>query len=136
MCIDELEDTLMKLAVNCGVDVYDLTTTEIFAFIQDILAKDIAKMVFRHAWFGDKNAANFPVGNLTPGIDPDFFNVIDGFFVQMAAIYAANPDQLVALPGNNQATTALQMSVSNPVAHVRCRQQRYRLSTDRTGRTT
>jgi hypothetical protein len=115
MCIDELEDTLMKLAVNCGVDVYDLTTTEIFAFIQDILAKDIAKMVFRHAWFGDKNAANFPVGNLTPGIDPDFFNVIDGFFVQMAAIYAANPDQLVALPGNNQATTALQMSVATPL---------------------
>jgi hypothetical protein len=115
MCIDELADTLMKLAVNCGTDVFDLTNTEVFAFILDILSKDIAKMVFRHAWFGDKDAANFPVGVLTPGVDPDFFNVIDGFWVQLAEIYAANPDRLTAFVGNNQATTALQFSVATPV---------------------
>jgi len=114
MCVDEVQDTLMRLALKCGVDLYDLTKTEIFTFILNILAKDIEKMVFRHAWFGDVNAANAPVGTLTPGIDPDFFNVIDGFFVQLAAIYAANPDQLTALPGNNQATTALQFSVATP----------------------
>lgn len=115
MCIDELADTMMKLAVQCGVDVYDLTSTEIFTFLQDILAKDIEKMVFRNAWFGDRNAANFPVGILTPGIDPDFFNVINGFWYQLAQIYAANPDQVVAMPGNTQATTALQFSVATPV---------------------
>lgn len=114
MCVDELNDTLMKLAVKCGVDLYDLTKTEIFTFIMNILAKDIAKMVFRHAWFGDTNAAQFPVGILTPGTDPTFFNVIDGFWVQLAAIYAANPAQLYAMPGNNQATTALQLSVATP----------------------
>lgn len=81
MCIDELNDTLMKLAVKCGTDVFDLTKTEIFTFIENILAKDLSKMVFRHAWFGDTNAAQFPVGNLTPGIDLAFFNVIDGFWV-------------------------------------------------------
>jgi hypothetical protein len=115
MCVDELNDTLMKLSVNCGVDVFDLTRTDIFTFLQDILAKDLKKMVFRHAWFGDVNAANFPVGNLTPGIDPDFFNVFDGFWVQFATIYAANPNQLIALPGNTQATTALQFSVATPL---------------------
>jgi len=115
MCIDELADTLMKLAVKCGNDTYDLTGTEVFTFIQDILAKDIEKMVFRHAWFGDRNAANFPAGVLTPGIDPSFFNVINGFWVQLAAIYAANPNQVVAMPGNTQATTALQFSVATPV---------------------
>lgn len=115
MCLDELADTLMKLAVSCGVDVFDLTKTEIFTFIQNILAKDIAKMVFRMAWFGDTNAANFPVGILTPGIDPDFFNVIDGFWVQLAAIYAADADRRTAFVGNNQATTALQFSVATPV---------------------
>lgn len=115
MCVDELNDTLMKLAIACGVDLYDLTKTEIFTFIRNILAKDIAKMVHRMAWFGDVNATNFPVGNLTPGIDPDFFNVIDGFWVQLAAIYAANPDRLTAFVGNNQATTALQFNVATPV---------------------
>ena len=115
MCVDELNDTLMKLAVNCGVDVFDLTKTQIFTFIQDILAKDLQKMVLRHAWFGDKSAANVPVGVITPGIDVDFFNVIDGFFVQMAAIYAANPLQLQAMPGNTQATYALQQSVATPL---------------------
>lgn len=115
MCVDELNDTLMKLAVKCGTDIFDLTKTEIFTFIQDILYKDIAKMVHRMAWFGDTNAANFPVGVLTPGIDRDFFNVFDGFWVQLAAICAAAPDRLTAFVGNNQATTALQFSVATPV---------------------
>jgi len=115
MCVDELNDTLMKLAIQCGVDLYDLTKTEIFTFILNILVKDIKKMIFRHAWFGDQNADNFPGGVLTPGIDPDFFNVIDGFWVQLAAITAANADRLTAFVGNDQATTALQFSVATPV---------------------
>jgi hypothetical protein len=115
MCVDELADTLMKLAVKCGVDLYDLTKTEIFTFILDILQKDIRKMILRNAWFGDKNAAVFPLGNLTPGTDNTFFNVIDGFWVQLAAIYAANPLQVQALPGNTQATYALQGTVATPV---------------------
>ncbi len=41
MCVDELNDSLMKIAVNCGVDLYDLTKTQIFAFILDILVRDI-----------------------------------------------------------------------------------------------
>lgn len=115
MCIDELADSMMKLAVKCGTDVFDLTKTEIFTFIQNILEGDIKKMVLRNAWFGDKNAANVPGGVLTPGVDPAFFNVIDGFFVQMAAIYAANPLQVVAMPGNTQATYALQNTVATPI---------------------
>jgi hypothetical protein len=112
MCIDELADTLMKLAVNCGVDVFDLTKTQIFTFIQNILSKDLAKMVLRTAWFDDKAAANVPVGNITPGYDVGFFNVIDGFWKQFATIYGANPLQLQAMPGNTQATYALQQSVA------------------------
>jgi hypothetical protein len=115
MCVDELHDTLMKLAVKCGVDVYDLTKTEIFTFIANILAMDIRKMVLRNAWFGDQGAAVFPLGNLTPGTDPDFFNVIEGFWHQFATIYAANPLQLNAMPGNTQATYALQGTVATPL---------------------
>jgi len=115
MCIDELNDTLLKLAINCGIEVYDLTKTQIFTFIQNILAKDIEKMIFRMVWFGDTAATIFPAGYLTPGTDPTFFNVFDGFFKQFAAIYALNPLQLQAMPGNTQATYALQQSVATPL---------------------
>lgn len=118
MCVDELGDTLMKLAVKCGVEVFDLTKTEIFTFILNILAKDISKMIFRHVWFGDTAAANtnaVPAGNITPGVDVSFFNVINGFFRQLAVIYAADATKVTAFIGNNQATTALQFSVATPV---------------------
>jgi hypothetical protein len=117
MCIDELGDTLLKLAVQCGVDVFDLTKTQIFTFIQDILAKDIAKMIFRMAWFGDTAAAVLPLGNLTPGTDPAFFNVFNGFFQQMAVIYGTNLLQRQQMPGNEPASTtyALQQTNATPL---------------------
>lgn len=116
MCIDELGDTLQKLATKCGVEVFDLTKTEIFSFILDILSKDIPKMLLRNAWFGDKTAANVSGGGvITDGVDVDFFNVINGFWYQIAEIYAADATKRTAFIGNNQATTALQKSVATPI---------------------
>jgi len=114
MCVTELADSLLKYYVDC-TNVYDLTKTEIFAFIQSIFVRDLPKMVFRYAWFGDQAAANWPVGVITPGTDVNFFNVINGFWQQFAVIYAANPLQLNAMPGNNQATYALQGTVATPL---------------------
>lgn len=113
LCITELTSSLMRKYLNCA-NPFDLTGTQILAFIGDILAKDFPKEIFRYAWFGNVNAADFPVGNLTPGTDRTFFNVFNGFFVQMAAIYAANPLQVQAMPGNTQLTYALQQSVATP----------------------
>ena len=115
MCVDELETSLMRFYIECA-NPYDLTKTEVFAFIQNILSKDFAKMVLRHVWFGDTNAANVPAGVITPGVPVGYFNVINGFFQQMAVIYAANPLQLQAIPGNTQATYALQQTVATPLA--------------------
>ena len=114
MCIDEISDSLMRMYINCA-NPYDLTKTEIFTFIQDILAKDVQKMIMRYAWFGNTAARNFPLGVITPGVDVTFFNVLDGFFRQFAVIYAANPLQLQAMPGNTEATYALQQSVATPL---------------------
>jgi hypothetical protein len=114
MCIDEIENSLMRLYIDCA-NPYDLTKTQIFSFIAGIYVTDLPKEVLRYAWFGNTNAQNFPVGDLTPGIDHHFFNVLDGFWVQMAAIYALNPLQLQAMPGNTQATYALQQSVATPL---------------------
>ena len=114
MCIDEITNSLMRMYIDC-TNPYDLTQTDIFKFILSIYAKDLPKEVFRHAWFGDTAAAQFPLGVLTPGIDPAFFNVINGFWQQMAVIYAANPLQLNAMPGNTQLTYALQQTVATPL---------------------
>ncbi|HUX57076.1 MAG TPA: hypothetical protein VMV77_08885 [Bacteroidales bacterium] len=116
MCKNELDDTLMKLATRCGVQAFDLTNTEVFAFILDILTKDIEKMLLRHAWFGDVTAANVNAGGvITNGYDVGFFNIIDGFFHQLAVIYAADTDRLTAIPGNTQVTYALQGTVATPL---------------------
>jgi len=115
MCIDELSDTLMKLSLNCGNAIFDLTKTDVFTFIQNILMKDLKKMIFRNAWFGDQNAAVLPAGILTAGTDAGFFNVINGFWQQLAAVYAVNPLQLNAMPGNVQLTYALQGTVATPL---------------------
>jgi hypothetical protein len=114
MCIDEIENSLMRFYINCS-NPYDLTKTEIFSFIANIYAKDLPKEVLRYAWFGNTAANNWPLGVLTPGVDHHFFNVLNGFWQQMAVIYAANPLQLQAFPGNTQATYALQQSVATPL---------------------
>jgi hypothetical protein len=114
MCIDEIENSLMRLYIDC-TDPYDLTKTQIFTFIANIYSKDLPKEVFRYAWFGNTAARNWPLGNLTPGVDPAFFNVLDGFWVQMAAIYALNPLQRQAFIGNAQISYALQQTVQTPL---------------------
>ena len=113
LCITDLADSLMRYYIDCS-NPFDLTKTQIFTFIQSILAKDLAKMVFRYVWFGDTAARNVPLGNITPGVPIGYFNVFDGLFKQFSTIYAANPLQLQAMPGNTQATYALQQSVATP----------------------
>ena len=112
-CYTDLETSLAKLARNLNVQIYDLTSTEYFAFVLEILQKDIPKMVFRHLWFGDKDAANVsdsPAGVITDGISVDYFNLIDGYFLQLATIYAADANRKTSIAANAQATTALQFS--------------------------
>lgn len=45
---------------------------------------------------------------ITPGIDEDFFNIIDGFFKQMEVIVGSSPEQLVTIAENAGATYAAQ----------------------------
>lgn len=114
ICIDEIATSLMRLYIDC-TNPYDLTQTEIFNFIRKIYATDLPKEVFRYAWFGNTAARVWPLGVLTPGTDPTFFNVLNGFFQQMAIIYAANPLQLNAMPGNTAISYALQQTVATPL---------------------
>jgi hypothetical protein len=118
-CATDIESVMIKLARNLGIEVNDLTNTQYFAFLLDILSVDIPKMILRHAWFGNKAAAavdDSPAGVLTSGTDPDYFNIINGFFYQLAVIYGTAPERKTAVTGNSQATAALQKSVATPAA--------------------
>lgn len=116
-CATDIAASMAKLARKLGVEVNDLTNTEYFTFLLDMLSVDIPKMILRHAWFGNQAAAavdDSPAGVLTAGTDPDYFNVINGFWYQLAAIYGTTPARKIAVTGNSQATFALQKSIATP----------------------
>lgn len=116
-CATDIAASMAKLSRKLGIEVNDLTSTEYFAFILDLLAVDLPKMILRHAWFGNTAANNVdgsPAGVLTSGVDADYFNVLNGFWYQLGVIYAATPARKVAITGNSQATYALQKSVATP----------------------
>lgn len=116
-CATDIATSMAKLARNLGIDVNDLTNTEYFAFILDLLQLDIPKMILRHAWFGNTAANNVdesPAGVLTSGVNPDYFNVIDGFWYQLGVIYGADATRKTAIAANAEATRALQFSTLTP----------------------
>ena len=116
-CATDIAASMAKLSRKLGIEVNDLTSTEYFAFILDLLSVDIPKMILRHAWFGNTAAANVdasPAGVITSGVNVAYFNVLNGFWQQLAVIYAADSNRRVAVTGNSQATYALQKSVATP----------------------
>lgn len=121
-CYTDLESSFLKFARRPGNEIYDLTSANdvanaYAAFIIDILSVDIPKTILRHAWFGNTDAATVtdsPAGVLTAGVDPDYFNLIDGFWVQLATIYGSDPNRNTDIAANAQATRALQFSTFTP----------------------
>lgn len=112
-CATDIAASMAKLARKLGVEVNDLTSTAYFDFLLELLVVDIPKMIHRHVWFGNQAAANVsdsPAGVITDGISVEYFNVINGFFYQLAVIYAADATRKSAIAANAQPTRALQFS--------------------------
>jgi hypothetical protein len=118
-CYTDLESSFLIFLRNTGTAVTDLTNTQYFAFLVDFIGRELPKEILRVAWFSDKDAANVldsPAGNLTTGVDESYFNVIDGFWQQLAVIYAATAARKTTIAANAEATYALQNSVLTPLA--------------------
>jgi hypothetical protein len=112
-CYTDLEASFLIFLRNTGTNVADLTNTQYFAFLTDFVGRELPKEILRVAWFSDKDAANIldsPAGAITTGVDPDYFNVIEGFWHQLAFIYAATPTRKTTIAANAEATYALQKS--------------------------
>jgi hypothetical protein len=121
-CYTDLEASFLRFALQTGNNVSDLTSspdaqTAYFAFLLDYLSRDVPKNLLMKAWFDNTDAANVndsPAGAITTGVDTDYFNLIDGFFVQLATIYGSDATRLSNIAANEQATKALQFSVLTP----------------------
>ncbi len=113
-CYTDLNSSFLILSRKLGVQVGDLTTTDYFTYLVDMVRRDLAKEIIRVAWMSDKAAANVddsPAGVITSGVNTAYFSVIDGLFHQLADIYAATPARKTTIAANAEATYALQKSV-------------------------
>jgi hypothetical protein len=104
---DGLKESFFVYGLKAGIEAPDLTNTDFANFLEDRIGDAMYEGVLRHAWFGDTDAANYndsPAGVITNGVDPDYFNAIDGFWKQIFAIASANTEQRVTIAANAEAT--------------------------------
>lgn len=79
-CADIFANTIKEAALKKGVDINNLSDTELDKFIIEHIVEASASDYFIQMWFGDEAIT-----------DPDnFYNVYDGFFVQIVAGVVAN----------------------------------------------
>lgn len=118
-CATDLENTMVIYCMNKGVRMHDLTDTDYMAVFVEVLGKAIKKAIYRIVWFNDEDAANYipaageaPAGGgiITPGVDTEYFDIIDGFWKQLFAAAATTPAQLVAIDANDKTTVSEQYS--------------------------
>ena len=108
-CWTDLEEKASVYALNTGVDVADLTTTDYYAIIVQVLSVAIKKFIIRLVWFNDTDAENVTGGGIiTDGEDVKYMNILDGLWKQLIAQVTANPAQRVAITENAAATYVLQ----------------------------
>lgn len=110
-CYKDLEATVATYALKKGTAVSNLEDTDYMRVIITRLVDAIKKMYYRIIWFNDVNAANVADGGLvTDGVAKEYFNIINGLFLQLETAITNNPDLAVAISANTQATKALQLS--------------------------
>lgn len=111
-CWTNLRETFFVWGLKKGINKPDLSGTDFWLFLEDLLADAVEEAILRLAWFGDRDAANTnasPAGIISPGTDVDYFNPIDGFWKQIFEAVTANPLRKAGtFTKNAAATTALQ----------------------------
>ncbi|WP_207425996.1 hypothetical protein [Pedobacter sp. SYSU D00535] len=108
-CFKDLLKKFTAWGLKNGLDKADLTGTEFALFLEDRISDALAEAILRISMFAKKSAANVSGGGVIKnGVSVDFFNQIDGFWVQAFAIVAANSSQRIAIDRNGGASYAAQ----------------------------
>jgi len=119
-CWTDLQETFFVYGLKVGVAKADLTSTDFFNFIQDLLSDAMQELVYRLAWFNDVDADDVDgTGVLTSGTDLAFFNKLNGLFQQMFEVVGAVPARLTSGLGtrNGGASYVLQQFVEADVTN-------------------
>ncbi len=120
MCADELDQSLMIYAKKKGLNVDDLTGTEIESFLVDHIKPAMLEDAFRIIWFNDTDHSNVSdsggTNEITDGVDVDDYNMIDGLWKQLIAITVADADRLVTISENSEANYADQLALGATTA--------------------
>lgn len=112
ICYADLKGTLGQVAFGRKTSVGDLTSSE---YVEDVVAprllNAIRKMLLRFAFFGDTAAALSSAGGvLKAGIDPNHFNLTDGYWKQILVGVAAGNIKRTTFAANAEGTFAEQKS--------------------------
>lgn len=112
ICYEALQNTIAEYTLKKGTDIGDLTSTEFMTYIlRPALEFQMKRMIWRFAWFGDKNAKKIADGGIltdSETLRKEMFTTCDGFFKRIFAICAANQKQLTSIAANEQATFSAQ----------------------------
>ena len=86
ICYKDLEGTIAEYALKAGTEIGNLEGTDFLAIYLDLLSKQMRRMIWRLAWFGDKTADTVANGGqLVNGTDKTLFTVNDGLFKRINA---------------------------------------------------
>lgn len=114
-CYTELEQTAALYAMKNGVMTPDLTDTDYMAIVVEFLSQSIRDFFYRIAWFGDTAAENVSDGGqITNGVDVDYFTLIDGFWKQLTAGVTANASLGVTIAANAKTSKKEQLDGLTP----------------------
>lgn len=116
ICYTDLSGTMAAKARKKGVAVADLTGSfYIDNILFPMLETAINDMLFRFFFFGDKDATTYNAdtntsGTLKPGVDKDYFTLINGIWKLIFTGVAGGTISRTTIAANAQTTIALQKS--------------------------
>lgn len=109
ICYENILDTMAEYSLKTGTPIGDLTDTDFMVLFTDLLVKQMKRMFWRFAWFGDKQAATIANGgSITNGADITLLNTNDGLFKKLYTIATADATRYTAIAANSEATYAAQ----------------------------
>ena len=111
LCYNNFEGTIADYALRKGVNVGDLTGTDIMtAIVEPLMKEEVAKTVFRLALFGDKDITSAAIkGDATV----ENFNTIDGVWKQIFVGNTAGKITRTNVDANTKTTIAAQKTAIN-----------------------
>lgn len=106
ICYEALKDTIAEYTLKQGTEIGDLTSTEFMSYIiRPALERQMKRMIWRFAWFGNVDAKNIADGGvLKAGVNKALFTTCDGLFKRIFAQCTSNASQLTTIAANSEAS--------------------------------